>query len=207
MTEEDAGRSPADLVAERLKMIRKDRGLSVAKLAARCAELGTPRLNRDVITNIEIRGRRQDVGITELFTLALALDVPPLALLLPLDGRDRLAITETVGMAPLDAVLWSLGELEPDNPDQRARWRTGAVPLQLSREAAHRIHWATKAQDRGDQEDLRQTLRALGADLDRMIEQQIVPPELPAAWVKQLRDGDKNGPWTKYPDDIREARP
>jgi hypothetical protein len=179
-------------------MIRNRRGLSVAKLAARCAELGAPKLNRDVITNIEVRGRRQDVGVSELFALALALEVPPLVLVLPLDGRDELEITEKVAMSPLDAALWSMGELEPDDPDERARWRKDALPLGLSRLTAHQIQYVTKAQARGDEEDFRQSLRALGGYLDRMIEQDIRPPELPAEWVEQLRDNE----WTKYPDDI-----
>lgn len=57
-------------------------GWSARQLAERCADLGGAVLNRPTIANIEA-GRRGYVSVEELLTLAKALDVTPLDLLIP----------------------------------------------------------------------------------------------------------------------------
>lgn len=74
--------SGAAVVRHRVKQLRVGRKMSAARLAELCAENGMPNLNRDVIANLE-SGRRPNVTIDEVFVLALALDVAPVNLFIP----------------------------------------------------------------------------------------------------------------------------
>jgi transcriptional regulator with XRE-family HTH domain len=78
--------TPAATVAQQIRRFREQRGWSAAFVAARCAVLGMPTLDRSAIANIEI-GRRRRIGVDELLVLAAALDVAPMHLLVPLDDR------------------------------------------------------------------------------------------------------------------------
>jgi transcriptional regulator with XRE-family HTH domain len=84
----------SDVAAARVREVRKRRGWQPADLAARCAELGAGHLTENVIENIESgrrdkQGRRRrDVTVDELLTLAVALNVAPVHLLVPVDDPD-----------------------------------------------------------------------------------------------------------------------
>jgi transcriptional regulator with XRE-family HTH domain len=70
----------SDRVASRVKALRRtEDGLTVAKLAARCAELGMPELTAQALHRLEQRGtadrKARPVTVDELFVLARALDV------------------------------------------------------------------------------------------------------------------------------------
>jgi transcriptional regulator with XRE-family HTH domain len=85
--------TPSDAVAARVKQVRKRRDLTVADLAARCAELGAPQLTAQALYKLE--GQRESatrrprpVSVDELLTLALALNVAPVHLLVPPDDSD-----------------------------------------------------------------------------------------------------------------------
>ncbi len=84
--ERDRPLTPAEAVASRLREVRKARGWSAQQVAARCAALGMPQLDRSTVANIE-NGRRQRIGVDELLVLAFALGVAPVHLLVPLDER------------------------------------------------------------------------------------------------------------------------
>ncbi len=88
MDEEDWDKplAPVEAVASRLREVRKARGWSAQQVAARCAALGMPQLDRSTVANIE-NGRRQRIGVDELLVLAFALGVAPVHLLVPLDER------------------------------------------------------------------------------------------------------------------------
>jgi transcriptional regulator with XRE-family HTH domain len=101
--------SPTQVVARRMAQLRARRGLSAQKLAERCAEYGMPELNRSVITNLE-NNRRQQVSVDELLTLALALGVAPLHLLIPTDDAARVAITPNSDVDAAYARAWVIGE-------------------------------------------------------------------------------------------------
>jgi transcriptional regulator with XRE-family HTH domain len=78
--------SISDRVAERIRTLRMDRGLTAADLAERCAKAGMPRLTAQVLYKLEGQRDRQDrpprpVTVDELVVLAAALQVPPSALL------------------------------------------------------------------------------------------------------------------------------
>jgi transcriptional regulator with XRE-family HTH domain len=72
---------PSDVVARRVREIRKQRGWTAERLAAECARVGASQLTASVIANIESgrrdqQGRRRrDVTVDELLHLAAALDV------------------------------------------------------------------------------------------------------------------------------------
>lgn len=69
-------------VAERITEEREERGWSVQKLANKCAEVGAPQLNRNVLVNLQT-GKRRFLSTDELIALALAFDMSPGRLLLP----------------------------------------------------------------------------------------------------------------------------
>lgn len=87
---------PSEVVAARVKEVRKKRGYrTAAGLAERCAEIGAPHLTAQMIANIEngrrdqITGRRRrDVTVDELLILAYALSVAPVHLLVPTDAEE-----------------------------------------------------------------------------------------------------------------------
>jgi transcriptional regulator with XRE-family HTH domain len=78
---------PTQEVARRVKELRGKRGLSAAALAKRMTELGV-KWDRSIVANLE-GGRRQTVSVAELLALALALNVAPVHLLVPIDGPDE----------------------------------------------------------------------------------------------------------------------
>lgn len=89
-------------------MLRAARGLTVRELARRLEVLGRPILPSG-ITKIENGGRRVDTG--DLVALALALEVNPNRLLLPVDKpADDFALAPEVVVRPFEAWSWANGE-------------------------------------------------------------------------------------------------
>lgn len=106
-----------------MKELRIKRGWTAEKLAERCDELHMPKLNRSVIANIE-SGRRKFVTVDEMFTLAYALDVAPIHLLVPID--EDASVTEHLFSATPDRFLpigpareWARGRWCPPGLDPR----------------------------------------------------------------------------------------
>jgi len=87
--------TPSDYAASRIREVRRLRNMSTSDLAARCAGLGVPRITMAVIENIEngrrnLEGqRRRTVSVDELMVIALALNCPPLYLLIPPEDMDQ----------------------------------------------------------------------------------------------------------------------
>src|SRR5437899_1355429 len=115
--------NPTRTVAARVQELRRKRGWSAEALAEECADLGMPALNRSVIANIE-SGRRTYVSVEELLTLAYALDVAPVHLLVPVEV-DETADAHRYQVAP-DRFLpipaareWIRGQLCPPGRDPR----------------------------------------------------------------------------------------
>jgi transcriptional regulator with XRE-family HTH domain len=92
MTDGQGREAPSDVVARRIREIRRRREWSAARLAEECAKCGFPQLTEPVINNIESGRRdkhgrrRRDVTVDELDAFARVLGVPP-AELLDLEGR------------------------------------------------------------------------------------------------------------------------
>ncbi|WP_371547974.1 helix-turn-helix domain-containing protein [Streptomyces sp. NBC_00554] len=79
--------SYSDIAAERIREIRRKRGLTASQLAQRCADIGAPEITTQSVSNIET-GRRDKEGrrrrfvtVDELIALAVALGVAPVHLL------------------------------------------------------------------------------------------------------------------------------
>lgn len=91
-----SGKSFSDLVAERVKAVRKARGMTAQDLAFKCAsaEVGAPEITTQTVSNIETGRRDKDgrrrraVTVDEFMSLAVALDVAPVDLLIPSDLAD-----------------------------------------------------------------------------------------------------------------------
>lgn len=67
----------ADSVAENIRTWRKTRGWTVAELSERCTRMGAEKLTASAITNIELRRRGREVTVSELATIANALNISP----------------------------------------------------------------------------------------------------------------------------------
>jgi transcriptional regulator with XRE-family HTH domain len=135
---------PSEVVAARVERERRRQGITVQRLAQRCAELGAAWLTRDVIVNIE-SGRRREVTLDEVWALAAALNVPPPLLQLPLGDSQRVAVTPAIEIHPHLALEWSEGTQPLVNTDRTARvrpwpeeetpdWVAAASPIYLYRE-------------------------------------------------------------------------
>jgi len=92
-------------VAEAVKARRSASGLTAAQLSAKTG-VGKP-LSRAVVSDLET-GRKQTLDISELLTLAAALNVPPLSLLFP-NVLVPVEVLPGVEMAGTDALGWFVG--------------------------------------------------------------------------------------------------
>lgn len=95
-------------VADAVRRYRKERGLSAQGLTDACAALGYE-IPRTAIANLE-NGRRSGVEIAELLVFAKALDVPPIALLLPVGVSGSVEVLPGQSMPIWDAVSWITAE-------------------------------------------------------------------------------------------------
>ena len=95
-------------VARRVKEIRGERRLTTDDLAKHVTELGQP-MRSTTVTKIE-RGQRR-VDVDDLVALAIALNVSPLALLLPVDTNAEVVtqLTAERFAARGDAWRWGTG--------------------------------------------------------------------------------------------------
>ncbi|HEV2777889.1 MAG TPA: hypothetical protein VGX25_00655 [Actinophytocola sp.] len=122
---------------------RRHRGWSRDRLAEECAKLGMPKLTAESFTNIE-SGRRKDgirrrlVTIDELVVIALALNIPPILLIVPYPDEREVELTPNTRLTTDVALRWFAGEDMND-------WRTierikstivGHVPDEDTRSAA-----------------------------------------------------------------------
>jgi transcriptional regulator with XRE-family HTH domain len=89
------------VVAEQIRRLRLRKGWSVRELAEACAKHGAAQLTQSSLYNIE-RGQEP----TERAVLAVALGVPLLALLLPVDDEKGAVAADTVAVTPSDQVSW-----------------------------------------------------------------------------------------------------
>lgn len=79
--------APHQVIAERVRDLRKGRGWSAERLAEEMAAVGIP-WTRAVVTKLETK-RRPGVSIEEVFALAYVLSVAPIHLMVPpLDAED-----------------------------------------------------------------------------------------------------------------------
>jgi transcriptional regulator with XRE-family HTH domain len=112
----DIPQSPSEVFRRRLREIRKDLGLSRQKLSDKLRDIGHP---IDALTLARIEsGRKQTTSLDDVLAIALALEVPPLALILPTPDTEaalgeRVAIGENVQPVGMLMLLSWLRAEEP----------------------------------------------------------------------------------------------
>jgi transcriptional regulator with XRE-family HTH domain len=205
-----------DVIATQIRQYRLLKGWSVKRLAEECERLGASQLTSSSLGNIE-RGQdpeakrpRRRVGVAELAVLASALDVPPLALIVPTDDT-RVEITDHLSMTPLQAIDWFTG-LRPPGRRPTVGYQRAAAPVRLYAAASQLTEQATdldRAADRagraGDDEarsraleGLKERLQELAHTLNSMVDVGIQSPALDPRWIDLMTT---NG-WLKHPDRI-----
>lgn len=97
--------SPVAVVKERVKELRKAKGLTAAELGEAMAAQGAP-WDRSIVANFE-NGRRATLSVAELFALAIVLDVPPLLLMTPPEGR--VLVAPDISLDAVGLVSWMDG--------------------------------------------------------------------------------------------------
>jgi transcriptional regulator with XRE-family HTH domain len=113
----DRAQTPSDVVAARVRQVRKRRDMTVADLAERCAAIGAPQLTAQAIYKIE--GQRESstrpprqVTVDELLALGAALNVAPVHLLVPPDDfRKAYRVTGTLSEGAAHVRHWIRGVL------------------------------------------------------------------------------------------------
>jgi transcriptional regulator with XRE-family HTH domain len=78
--------SPTATVAQRVREVRKRRGLTAQELAERLNTQGVP-WDRYTVNKLE-NGKRQNLSLAEWLALAVVLNVAPVHLLLPVDDDE-----------------------------------------------------------------------------------------------------------------------
>lgn len=132
------------VIAERMRELRTRRRWSAQRLAEEMTKVGVE-WNRGVVTKLE-NNRRESVSVTELMALALVLDVPPLAILLPREDADiqitpQRAVTAKkvgewlIGPHPLPASTDSEFVEHPDTAPTRQEQHFADWPVYLRRPA------------------------------------------------------------------------
>lgn len=201
-------KGPVQVIADRVRQYRTQRGWSVRELAERCAAAGLP-LNRGVLTNLET-GKRAAISIDELLVLADVLRVPFPTLFIPVGDTRQFQITPTRAVDPYAAYLWVTGRVPRmdqgldtssfSDPEDVRMWARANQPLTLLArllaastdfEATTRL--LAEARKAGDDERIASgqqqrlaDLRRGAAAFDDIIEAGLVPPSLPAPFAEAL---------------------
>jgi transcriptional regulator with XRE-family HTH domain len=180
-------------MAEQILTVRKRRGLTAQKLAERCAAAGSRKLTAATLANIET-GRRKSMTIEELFVLAVALDVPPLVLLTPDEGRVTVATGRELDAMQL--VTWMSG-VTPAGGLPTVGYQREARTLRMYRSAFDAVEAAKGAdiaatQARGsdgerqaaDKRD--EQLQRLAGLIEPVLLSGIIPSNLPYIWLSEM---------------------
>ena len=139
-------RSPSQVFADNLKVLRGRRGWTAQDLAAAVARRGG-KISRATIAKIESGVRVAGVTLDEAVLLAVALEVPLPLLMLPVTDGGGVALTPNTAVYAWRAYEWLLAR-EPLPGDDLQIWRLGALPAWLYsdvREAQKRVQTAQAA--------------------------------------------------------------
>ncbi|MFH9938555.1 helix-turn-helix domain-containing protein [Streptomyces murinus] len=120
-------------VAQQVRKVRLERGISVQRLADICSEeYGVP-MKRSVLANFE-GGRRPALSLVELLVIARILEVPPVQLLFPVGLQETTEVLPDKVVDTWAALKWFTGEapqLPDDQPSDTAE--RNAAPVRLFR--------------------------------------------------------------------------
>jgi transcriptional regulator with XRE-family HTH domain len=101
------------LIAANVLGLRTQRRLSGATLSRQVRELGAKTWTDSTISKLET-GRRESVSVTELFALAIALDVPVPRLVADPRGTKAVPVAQGRELSSWTALLWLAGVARPD---------------------------------------------------------------------------------------------
>src|SRR4051794_30544803 len=93
--------------AGQVRVFRTRRGMSQQDLADRLNQLGA-RVDRSVVAKVE-SGKRA-VSLEDAFRFALALDVAPLHLIVPVDSDDPIHLAPDMEASPGEVRAWIRGQ-------------------------------------------------------------------------------------------------
>lgn len=135
------GQEIAAQVGERVRMYRTELNLSAQNLANRTATLGYE-VKRSVIAEME-NGKRSTVSVADIFVLARALAVPPVALLLPLESSENINLLPGEATDVWKSFDWITGR---KNLQQVPKFLLGSDELgnpviQVEQDIAENNHW------------------------------------------------------------------
>jgi transcriptional regulator with XRE-family HTH domain len=187
------GVSITAVIADRVRRLRETARLSGAGLAAEMVKLGVP-WNRTTVAKLET-GRRESITVQELLALALALDVPPVALLVDLTGATPARVAAGVELDPADALLWMIGALNQTGVGPTgASWNQAAGLLEALQRLnrALRIHeWNSRAVTDNAALTLeanKSTIIAIAEAVEDITRLGMSAPTLPASVLRQAEE-------------------
>jgi hypothetical protein len=202
--EELAARGPAH---------RARPGISQPELTARLAAIGYP-VSRVAIANIEAAGRPEsknknrtrgdNATMSDVFAIALALDVPPLLLCIPIGAEDEVTLG-ALAFRPDLMFEWARGDLPPrPSPDHEPvrleAWERNSAPVEMFYDLRELLQVAqaaeeqmTEAEHNADAMRLDMAVAQFEAvlrELDRltvtMARAGMTTPPLPERWVDRI---------------------
>lgn len=124
-TNESRAPLASSVLARRVKEVRGRR--SQEWLAQTVTALGHP-MHQTAIAKIEAGDRK--VTVDEMLLLAVALEIPPSLLLVPVESDDDMAVTPTMNVYPWRVWEWLRGE-EPLPGRDTPTWYDNATPAHL----------------------------------------------------------------------------
>ena len=114
------------ITAEQIRAHRKRRGMTQQELADRLATYGA-RIDRTAVAKIEAgasgAGLSRDLALAEMFAFALALDVAPVHLLVPIDSDEPIRLAPNLEASPYETREWIRGRM-PLFQDPTVYWTT-----------------------------------------------------------------------------------
>jgi transcriptional regulator with XRE-family HTH domain len=196
-----------EVVAQRVERYRREQGLTQQDVAARTEALGHS-IGRATVAKIESGGTRAaNVSLADVLVLAVALDVPPPLLFLPLGDSQEVAIAPKLVAHPHIALDWLAGENSiaalPDNFSRNVEaWFRNAWPITMFRGLRARQNATGHAEaiakgyeqqgDKARMTEARQAfdraLVALDTWLQAMVEGGLGVPEMPEPWQHRMAE-------------------
>lgn len=200
----------AQKIGQRVALYRKKSGKTAQELSEALAPLGVE-LKRTVIGNLE-SGYRRTVSVAEVLAIAQVLNVPPLALLVPVGEDAEFEVLKDTVVDTWTAARWITGEWNPERPfgdqlpglpehgtEQARRWNAELLDLyrkhQTEITAWTRSQFALADSDEGlDQQfEINQRVQLTAEELLRLIRRTIrirgdQLPALPPALARRLNE-------------------
>lgn len=193
-----------ETIASRVEAVRERRGYSLRELSRRLDEVGHS-MDATALMRLE-RGERR-ITIDDLLAVALALDVPPVALFVPIDTGEAVRVTADMTMDPLQLLLWVSGEGPPEadymdaygdlaQAQEAARpfvlWRDMLRHQEEARDAYQGMRAAHVLEDedvyRREHRRFVEHLRAIAEAGRLMVADGITPPPLDGDWLNAMDD-------------------